>query len=218
MISRFRRYAREHGPRAAVAKSFEQLRESVVSEGQVTTLLKDLDSISEPRRRSSLEVVPLDADRLAGLSELNRKRGRPGVDRRFRANLERGLEGFVGIRDGETIGYYWWVDMDQAATHPDLEWLGDWLQIEPGDVYGSDFYVLPEDRAGGTANEFLFAVESGLRDRGFKRLWGYVDSGNRQARWLYSSRGYEPIRDVTVRRVLSRRRATAPPSVGSAAS
>jgi GNAT superfamily N-acetyltransferase len=218
MIGRFRRYAREHGPRAAVAKLFEQLRESIVSEGQVTTLLKDLGSISEPRRRSSLEVVPLDPDRLAGLSELNRKRGRPGVDRRFRDNLERGLEGFVGIRDGATIGYYWWVDAERANGHPDLEWLGDWLQIEPGDVYGSDFYVLPEHRAGGTANEFLFAVESGLRERGFKRLWGYVDSGNRQARWLYSSRGYEPIRDVTVRRFLSRRRATAPPRVGSPAS
>lgn len=218
MIGRFRRYAREHGARAAVAKSFEQLRRNIASEGRVTILLKDLDSIAEPRRRSALEVVPLDASHLPGLAELNRERGRPGVDRRFRASLERGLEGFVGIREGETIGYYWWVGTDDAASHPDLEWLGDWLQIEPGDVYGSDFYVLPAHRAGGTANEFLFAVESGLHRRGFKRLWGYVDAGNRQARWLYSSRGYEPIMDLTVRRFLSRRRTTAPPPVGSPAS
>lgn len=217
MIGRFRRYAREHGPRAAVAKSFAQLRTSVASEGQVTILLKNLDSIAEPRRRSALEVVPLGAGHLPGLSELNRRRGRPGVDRRFRDNLTRGIEGFVGIREGETIGYYWWVGAEQEASHPDLDWLGDWLQMQPGDVYGSDFYVLPEHRAGGTANEFLFAVESGLRERGFSRLWGYVDSGNRQARWLYSSRGYEPTLDLTVRRFLSRRRTTAPP-VGSPAS
>ncbi len=216
MIGRFRRYAREHGPRAAIAKSFEQLRASVVSEGRLTILLKDLDSIPEPRRRSSLQVVPLERSHLDGLSELNRKRGRPGVDRRFRDNLERGLQGFVGIREGETVGYYWWVGADRAAAHPDLEWLGDWLQIEPDDVYGSDFYLLPEHRGGGAANEFLFAVESGLRERGFKRIWGYVDSGNRQARWLYSSRGYEPIKDLTVRRFLSRRWTIAP-SVGSPA-
>lgn len=202
MISRFRRYAREHGFAAALLKTAGELRRKAFSEMRVTVLLKDLDAINEPRRTSGLEVVPLDESRLAGLSELNRSRGRSGVDRRFRGNLERGLKGFVGLRDGATVGYYWWIEGERAAAHPDLAWLGDSLQIEPTDVYGSDFYILPAHREGGTANEFLYRLESAIATAGFQRIWGYVESGNRQARWLYSSRGYQPMGDLSTRKLL----------------
>ncbi|HUC00240.1 MAG TPA: GNAT family N-acetyltransferase [Solirubrobacterales bacterium] len=211
MISRFRRYAREHGFAAALAKSAGELRRKVVSEMRITVLLKDLDAINEPRRTSGLEVVALAESHLAGLSELNRSRGRSGVDRRFRDNLERGLKGFVGLRDGATVGYYWWVEGERAASHPDLAWLGDSLQIEPSDVYGSDFYILPEHREGGTANEFLYRMESAIAAAGFTRIWGYVESGNRQARWLYSSRGYQPMGDLITRKLLFFPRKTAQP-------
>lgn len=211
MISRFRRYAREHGTAAALVKAGGELRRKAFSEMRITVLLKDLDSINEPRRTSGLEVVALDEARLAGLSELNRSRGRGGVDRRFRANLERGLRGFVGIRDGITVGYYWWVEGERAASHPDLAWLGDSLQIEPTDVYGSDFYILPEHREGGTANEFLYRLESAIAAAGYRRIWGYVESGNRQARWLYSSRGYQPMGDLATRKLLFLPRKTAQP-------
>jgi GNAT superfamily N-acetyltransferase len=215
MISRFRQYAREHGLRAAVAKTAEELRRRAFSENGITTLLKDLDDVKVPKKAVDLEVVPLTPDHVAGLAELNRKRGRPGVDKRFAAELERGIEGFVGLRGGAVVGYYWWVGADRAATHPDMAWLGPFLQIEPGDAYGSDFYMLPDARGGGLANAFLCGVETSLAARGFARLWGYVESGNREARWLYSSRGYRPIRDLTARTVFSRRRAAPKPKVGS---
>ncbi len=202
MIGRFQRYAREHGVRAALAKGFAGVRRKAFSTRRVTILLKELDSIAIPRSATDLEVVDLKPEHLDGLSQLNRARGRRGVDRRFRASLDRGLHGFVGCRGAATVGYYWWVEAERADRHPDLEWLGEFLQIEPGDAYGSDFYILPDHRAGGTANEFLFRVETALAERGFARLWGYVDSGNLQARWLYSSRGYQPIRDLTRRQTL----------------
>ncbi|HSS32229.1 MAG TPA: GNAT family N-acetyltransferase [Solirubrobacterales bacterium] len=210
MISRFRRYAREHGLAAALGKAAGELRSKVFSEMQITVLLKDLDAVNEPRRTSGLEVVPLTEAHLGGLSELNRSRGRSSVDRRFRANLERGLQGFVGLRDGVTVGYYWWVRGEDAGLHPDLAWLGESLQIEPGDVYGSDFYILPEYREGGTANEFLYRLESAIAADGYHRIWGYVESGNRQARWLYSSRGYQPMGDLSTRKLLFFARKAAP--------
>lgn len=210
MIGRFRRYAREHGVRAAVAKSFDQARHEYVGERRITILLKELDSISQPRKTSALQVAELDRGGLEDLAALNRERGRSRVDRRFRADFERGVHGFVGRRDGIAVGYYWWIEAERGDLHSDLAWLGDSLQMEPGDAYGSDFYILPAHRPGGTANEFLFHVEGSLRDRGFARLWGYVDSGNRQARWLYSSRGYRPMGDVIVSRFPFRRNATEP--------
>jgi GNAT superfamily N-acetyltransferase len=196
---------------------FPRLSRGVYSSTRITVLLKDLGSISEPRKRSEVRLAPLDRERLEGLSELNRKRNRRGADRRFRDNLDRGLHGFVGLRDGEVIAYYWWIEGERGDSHPDLEWLGPALRLEPGDVYGSDFYVLPEHRRGGTANELLFLIESALREQGFRRIWGYVDAGNGAARWTYSARGYEPIEDVTVRKLLFHRRTGPAPRVGSPA-
>jgi GNAT superfamily N-acetyltransferase len=210
MISRFRRYARERGHRAAIAKAADEVKGQVYSRARMTILLKELDQIPAPRRSSGVAVVPLVEGHLAGLAELNRARGKPGVDRRFRGNLRRGLRGFVGLRDGATVGYYWWIDAEGADSHPDLEWLGNCVQIGPGDVYGSDFYVLPEHRPGGTANDMLFQVESHLREMGFERLWGYIVDGSREARWLYSSRGYRPMEEVHSRRLLFHRQRARP--------
>jgi GNAT superfamily N-acetyltransferase len=218
MIGRFRRYAREHGARAAAAKTASELRRRAFSENRITILLKDLDEIAVPRRPSELEVAPMEQSHLAGLSELNRRRGRPSVDRRFCADLERGLHGFVGMIGGEVVGYYWWIEGERFGEHPDSRWLADSLQVEPGDVYGSDNYLLPEARGGGTANQFLYRIESSIAELGYARIWGYVESGNREARWLYSSRGYQPMRDVSVRTVFSnRRKATAVAAIESTA-
>jgi GNAT superfamily N-acetyltransferase len=214
MIGRFRRYAREHGTRAAVGKSTSELRRRAFSENRITILLKDLDEIAVPRRPSKLEVTAIERGHLEGLAELNRRRGRTGVDRRFRADLDRGMKGFVALLGGEVVGYYWWIEGERFGAHPDARWLGDSFQIEPGDVYGSDNYLLPEARGGGTANQFLYRIESSIAELGHRRIWGYVESGNREARWLYSSRGYQPMRDVSVRTVFSRRlKTTAVPAV-----
>lgn len=217
MISRIREYARTHGVRATAVQLFRRACRGLYSSDRITVLLKDLESVKEPAKRSGASVEPLDRGRLAALSDLNRRRGRGLADRRFRRSLERGMHGFVAVREGQTVGYYWWIEGERGGSHPDLAWLEPALDLEPGDVYGSDFYVLSEYRQGGTANELLFLIESSLRDRGFRRIWGYVDSGNRQARWLYSSRGYLPMGDVTVRKLLFRRRTIPPPRVGSAA-
>jgi GNAT superfamily N-acetyltransferase len=209
MISRLREYARTHGVRATSVQIARRLRQSVFMRERMTVMSKDLDAIVEPRRATGVRVEEVDSSHLEGLAELNRKRGRQRVDRRFRRNLERGLHGCVGLLGGEVVAYYWWVEAERAEFHPDLEWLGAAVRTEPGDVYGSDFYVLPEHRAGGMANEMLFQIECLLREQGFKRVWGYVDVGNREARWLYSARGYVPMGELTSRRVLSRRK-TAP--------
>jgi GNAT superfamily N-acetyltransferase len=206
MIGRLRQYARTHGVRATLVQIPRRLAKGVFASERLTVMSKDLDAIVEPRKTTGVRVEEVDPSHLDGLAELNRKRGRKTVDRRFRRNLERGLHGCVGLIDEEVVAYYWWVEAERAESHPDLAWLGTGVQIGPGDVYGSDFYVLPEHRAGGMGNEVLFQIECLLRERGFKRVWGYVDTGNREARWLYSARGYQPMKELTSRRVLSRRR------------
>ena len=163
-------------------------------------LRKELDAIAGARA-VDLRMEDLRADHLADLSVLNRRRGARGADSRFARYLQEGFEGFVGYRDDELVGYYWWVDSARGARFPDLREKQLGIELAEKDVYGSDFYLLDEHRGGGVAAAFLRHIETAIHDRGYARIWGYVVSENRPARWIYSTRGYEPMWTVTRRRV-----------------
>ena len=170
-------------------------------------LVKDLSSITDAPS-AELRVEDLGASSLPDLSKLNRRRGEQRADRRFERYVEEGFEGFVGYRGDDAVGYYWWVDAGSAERFPDLRTKGLGIELAEKDVYGSDFYLLDENRGGGIAAGFLTHVETALHDRGYRRLWGYVVSENRPARWIYSTRGYQPTWIVTRRRVGFLRRTT----------
>lgn len=201
MIGKVRRNLRERGMRGTLKRIGLRLREGYTSE-EVIVLLKDLDSIIEPKSAGTLKVEDLEPRHLAGLRELNRKRGEPGADRYFENSIGYGFHGFVALGGGEVIGYYWWVDRDNPTAHPDVWRLGRGFELGEGDVYGSSLFLLEEHRGRGVAGDFLFQIESSLRDRGYTRLWGYVDKDNRPARWLYRVRGYEPTWNVVSRRLV----------------
>lgn len=192
MIGKLRRYLREWGVRGAVARLARQLREGVVRE-EMIALLKELDTIVVPQRPAGLRVEDLEERHLPGLSEVNRKRGAPHADRYFETSIAKGFHGFVALKGDEVVGYYWWVDRDADPPHPDLWLLGEGFEMEEGDVYGSSLFLLEEHRGGGAAGDFLCQIETNLRDRGYQRIWGYVERTNRSARWLYSTRGYQPM-------------------------
>jgi GNAT superfamily N-acetyltransferase len=188
--------------RGVLAAIGRRLRLPLYIDQRFIVLLKQLDSIVESRRPGDLRVEDLEAKHLPALSELNRTRGRPQVDKRFAKNVASGFHGFVGWRDDRLVGYYWWVDRYAPVPHPDLRDLSLGIELEEGDVYGSDFFLLEEFRGGGTAADFLCKIEKSLQGRGYRRLWGYVDSGNRAAIWSYRRRGYEPMWILKRRRVL----------------
>lgn len=169
-------------------------------------LLLDLDRIAVPSVQSDLHLEDLEQRHLPALYELNRKRSFERADRRFASAVADGYRGYVAFRDGELVGYYWWVDAGVEQLHPDLAQLGLGIELGDGDVYGTDFFLLEDHRGEGRAVDFLYKLESDLRRRGYRRLWGYVVSTNRPARWLYSSRGYRSMWTVLQRTVLLRRR------------
>jgi GNAT superfamily N-acetyltransferase len=201
MIGKLRRNLRERGIRGTFARLTRQLREGLVRD-ELIVLLKDLDSIVEPRRPGGFEIEDLEARHLPGLSAVNRKRGVTRADRYFETSIAKGFHGFVALKGGEVVGYYWWVDREADPPHPDIWLLGKGFEMEPGDVYGSSLFLLEEHRGGGAAGIFLHQVEASLRDRGYARIWGYVETTNRPARWLYSTRGYQSMWKVAHRRFL----------------
>ena len=52
--------------------------------------------------------------------------------------------------------------------------------------------------------EFLANVESELARLGHRHMYGFVDSDNMPARWLYQTRGYEVVHRCRTRTVLKR--------------
>lgn len=194
MLDRIRLYVEAHGVRKALSAVGRRLRGLFYADDRLIVLLKQLDSITESRRPGDLRVEDLEAKHLPALSELNRKRGRPQVDKRFADSVASGFHGFVAWLDDDLVGYYWWVDSHAPVLHPDLsDDLRLGIEMEEGDVYGTDFFLLEDFRGAGRAADFLGKIERSLRDRGYQRLWGYVDAGNRAALWSYRARGYESM-------------------------
>jgi len=191
------------GIRAVIGFLLTGLRAQLSKRDSQLVIAKRLDRIAVPLRRGDVRVEPLQRGHLAALRELNRERGDVGGDARFAADLDAGHEGFVGFKGEQLVSCYWWVDASKPP-HRDMRALGLGIELGPGDVYGYDLYVHKRHRAGGTVNDFLFQIETALRERGYERLWGYVAADNRGARWTYEARGYEPRWKVERTRVLRR--------------
>jgi GNAT superfamily N-acetyltransferase len=154
---------------------------------------KRLDEIADIALDRRYELSDLAESDLPALADFSRERCDRRAAERFPARLERGERGFVARLDGEVAGYYWWADRD----HPHLDHLG--IRLAERDVYGFDFFLAEEHRGEGRAVECLHGIETRLRDLGFAKVWGYVRSDNRPARWLYSSRGYDSVGKVHLR-------------------
>lgn len=200
MIARLRSSLRERGAQGTISRILGSLREGL-DEEEMLVMTKDLEEIVVPRHLDRLQVEELDRSHLQGLREVNRRRGMPQADTYMENSLDSGFHGFVAISDGDLVGYYWWVDRTNRPSHPDAWRLGKGFKLGPGDVYGGSLFLLDEFRGEGRADEFLFRIESALRDLGYTRIWGYVEKGNRAARWMYRVHGYRPVRWVRVRRL-----------------
>jgi ribosomal protein S18 acetylase RimI-like enzyme len=159
----------------------------------VIVLCKRLDEIADIALRQRLAVSDLTGSDLPALAEFNRRRCDRRATGRFAAGIDDGHRGFIARNGGEVAGYYWWTERD----HPHLDALG--IRLAERDVYGFDYFLADEHRGEGRAVEFLYGIETRLRERGFDRVWGYVRSDNRPARWLYSSRGYDAVDKVHLR-------------------
>jgi GNAT superfamily N-acetyltransferase len=112
--------------------------------------------------------------------------------RRVLQNVGSGYRGFVVSLDEEVIGYFWWIDQRIAPQHPHL---GRYeIDLGSDEAYGFQYFIAPGHRGKGLANDVLASIEAELQALGYKRVWGYVESANLPARWLYSISGWETVR------------------------
>ena len=204
-VADLRRRYRRDGMRAMVGKLAARTRTWLHSTDELVVIEKDLGEITEMAGEGKLRIEQFAASHLPALYEFNRRRCFSKADGRAVVALERGYRGFVGYVGEELVGYYWWVDAEIEPAHADIARYRLGIELGAGEVYGYDFYLLEEHRGDGKSMEFLFRIETALRELGYRLLWGYVEADNRPARWLYGLRGYKPVRRVSSRRLLGRR-------------
>ncbi len=202
-VRRLSHRLREDGAQGAARFAVERVRAQLYEQERHLVVVKDLREIAVPLRRDTVRLEELTPQHLPGLSALNREREDRTGDQRFVGDLADGYACFVVVKDEQPIGFYWWVD-GEMKPHRELGQVALGVTLRAGDVYGTDFYVAAAQRAGGTAADVLYQVETALRERGFERLWGTVDVLNRSARWSYAARGYQERWAVVGTRVLRR--------------
>lgn len=199
LLYKLRRIVRNEGLGPTIKSLPRRLWARVNMRLEMIVLLKGLDDVAPPPPAAArLRLEQVERRNLPALAELNRERGVTSADARFAADIDAGYGGYVAIADGRVVGFYWWTDGNgsppsRASIGAAIDELGLGIEMEPGDVYGADLYVGERDRAGRTAQLLLDLVENDLRDRGYRRLWGYVHESNRLGRWTYSLRGYQPM-------------------------
>jgi GNAT superfamily N-acetyltransferase len=108
-------------------------------------------------------------------------------------------EGFIGLIQGEVIGYFWWVNNKIVQkNHPDLTVFN--IRLKNDAVYGFDFVIIRQYRGSGNATEFLYKVHSALIQLGYNRIFGVVLPDNIPAAWLYKLFGFKDVKKIISRR------------------
>lgn len=192
---------REQGPKAALAVIRDIACAQLYVKTDEIVLRKELAS-GEPTATRAVRLEEAGAHHLPLLAEFNRRQCNTSRTRRFATGLAEGKRALLGFRDGELIGYFWWHDATQAVDGFYLTPFG--LRLAEDEVFGYDLFIAPEHRGHGTPAEFVAGVEASLGRLGYRRMYGFVDSKNVPARWLWASSGHEDVMRARTRRVLRR--------------
>ncbi len=154
-------------------------------------LCKELKAEPGQTLSGRLEVVPVGPQHLKALVQFIHEhhgdvaRSLRMLDECFRHRYE----GRVAFRDGQVIGYRWWVT--HSMSHPQLKLYH--LSLREDEVFAFGLYIARAFRAHGYATEFLAITQQQLVGLGYKRLYNAVGASNVPARRLYDSFGSKEL-------------------------
>ena len=158
-------------------------------------LMKRLDDAGvRPHGDNELCVVAITTAHGAVLRRFNERYRDPHRTAAVAAYLRNGYDGFLVYRGDAAIGYWWWVSnrIDPALTHPCVERFE--IALRDDEVFAFDYFIVPEYRDRGAALKALSSIYEALAHRGYRAVWGSVDSDNVQARWVYKLHGNDLVR------------------------
>jgi len=123
-----------------------------------------------------------------------------------KVKMKEGLTCFVLLKEHAIVGDIW-CDCsggpDGRASHDDLAWLG--IENRPGEVYGFDMFIDPKERGSNLAGPFMKAFLYALKNKGFRRTYGYYWSDYLPALWMHRILKFKEREQMRVWRFLSLR-------------
>jgi GNAT superfamily N-acetyltransferase len=122
-----------------------------------------------------------------------------------RNHLLAGHKGIALAKQGKVMGDIWYVANPGGGAgpiHPDLAWLD--IELGAEDVYLFDMDLMKEHRGGGAARLLMGGALNRMKEKGYRRAYGYYVSNNIPALWTHRMLGYEELSRVEVKRWLGR--------------
>lgn len=123
-------------------------------------------------------------------------------------NLKKGLKAYALLDKDFVLADVWYVEGPSISTtikHKDLNLFQ--IDLMSDEVYMFDLYLAQGKRGRATATTFMNLVLSKLKERGFKKTYGYFLKDNTPALWVHRVLGYDEFPSFTVRRYGSIERA-----------
>ena len=126
---------------------------------------------------------------------------------RVSKNFVRGYQGFAIARGRTILGDIWFCpgpSSREEQKHPDLDWFA-WFGVELGDrdAYMFEMYVKPQERGGGIVSYLHWNALRALREKGFRRVYGYCAADNIPALWVHRTLGYRELGRLRMHRLLT---------------
>jgi hypothetical protein len=103
-----------------------------------------------------------------------------------KCNIRKGLNAYALIKDNLVVGDIWCdcpSGLDGKVHHPDLKWLG--IENQPGEVYAFDMFIDSSERGNNLAVPFMKSFLYALKERGFRKAYGYYWCDYLPALWMH---------------------------------
>ncbi|HTP67170.1 MAG TPA: hypothetical protein VMJ66_17395 [Geobacteraceae bacterium] len=118
-------------------------------------------------------------------------------------NFQKGYCTFVLVKNNQAIADVWCTagtTKPGGTTHPDLKRFA--ITLNPGECYLFDMFLSLTDRRKGMATFFVNSVLHALKNKGFKKVYGYFDAKNIPALWVHRLLGYKEMPRYVIKKVL----------------
>jgi GNAT superfamily N-acetyltransferase len=185
---------RRLGWKGVIAWCYRRASARIVRHNSDIVMSKDLSEDDDASSGTLLQYCPFEGGDPAILDRIAAARHLDSQDiKRLCIFARRGYPVLFAEVGDRIVGYMWWVDARFSSgdrAHPHLARYS--ISLGPREAYAFDFFLEPDCRGGGNANGFLSSFDRHLRSRGFERVWGFVASDNKPARWLYTLCGWRP--------------------------
>ena len=199
-FNQFVEILKSEGPSSVLKKVFFLNKEIIPAEKDLALL----PALKQSPKTEAITFVEISPGAFDGLRSMYASKNRQV---RVSKNFKKGYRGFAVIKGEEIVGDIWYcIKAETGSTfrHPDLKWL-EWVGIQLGerDVYLFEMYVKSQERGGGLVNFMLWNALNGLKNKGFKRAYGYCTADNIPALWVHRILGYKELKRIKMHRVLS---------------